>query len=628
MAMRLPKFARSRHPRTSLSGVFVPLLLVAGWLAISDFAAAQQVQVQSGIRPRQAILGEPITYIVSINIKTKDDKEIALQTPKPPEGAGYTLEFVDQNTSGGSEMSIVNGRMSQRITRRIDYRFLLKPKAAGDVIVPAFRHEIAGRNYRVAAAQTRISKEAPGNQFVDLAVTVDPPRPYVNQAVTARFRVTIRKSIVETAFDIPWASTPNGFFAEELALKRPSRRSDSIRINLNGQSMRVPLGADSDDRRASVIEIQRKLYPIAPGRVELAGSAARIELATKLGRDLFGNPTALESAKAVRMTEPLVIEVRDAPVVGRPASFTGVVGDFTGDLRLGKTEIKTGDGVTMTLIIRGAGDLEGIEAPEIAKDFEAFDVYPPDKEVDEEKRTVSFSWLIVPRNSADVKEFPRFEFSWFKPSPERFETVGIGPAKLVITGEMPDDAIFHGGTSSGLTTAVKTLSEGLSPLAAAPGNIVRAGSQRLSLGWLFAVVLLPIMSLVLTGFVMASRRRAAGDESIGRRRRASKEAKTRLDEAKTHLDQGGDVYGSLSKSLTGFIADKIGIPPGAVTITSVESLLAEAGTDAALSGRVKTLLEEFDNRRFGVDDAGSDERRRAYEEVEKLVGSLDRGFKR
>ncbi len=60
---------------------------------------------------------------------------------------------------------------------------------------------------------------------------------------------------------------------------------------------------------------------------------------------------------------------------GKPANFSGAVGEFSISSSINATELKTNDAVTVKLVISGTGNMKLINTPEIAfpQDFEIYD---------------------------------------------------------------------------------------------------------------------------------------------------------------------------------------------------------------------------------------------------------------
>ena len=78
-----------------------------------------------------------------------------------------------------------------------------------------------------------------------------------------------------------------------------------------------------------------------------------------------------------RSTEPVKLVIKPLPVIDRPDDFTGAVGKYTMDVLAKPTKVKVGDPITLTINIRGEGNIQTIGEPlldsESMKDFKAYD---------------------------------------------------------------------------------------------------------------------------------------------------------------------------------------------------------------------------------------------------------------
>ena len=74
------------------------------------------------------------------------------------------------------------------------------------------------------------------------------------------------------------------------------------------------------------------------------------------------------------VTPKLTIDVKELPA-GKPANFSGGVGEFTLSSSISTQELKTNDAVTIKLVISGTGNMKLINTPEVGfpQDFEIYD---------------------------------------------------------------------------------------------------------------------------------------------------------------------------------------------------------------------------------------------------------------
>lgn len=131
------------------------------------------------------------------------------------------------------------------------------------------------------------------------------------------------------------------------------------------------------------------------------------------------------------------IEVRPLPVEGRPAGFTGAVGEFKFDRAEIPKSWKTGEPQQVVAQLSGSGNFALMNAPELTP-AEAWKVYPgKDQFSGGDQASFSgskvFQFSAVPRKSGAQEV--ALEFSYFDPAKESYETIRSGVQNIQVSGE-------------------------------------------------------------------------------------------------------------------------------------------------------------------------------------------------
>ncbi|MEE9393234.1 MAG: BatD family protein [Planctomycetota bacterium] len=594
---------------------------------------AQDLKVRVGMEPQQPVFGEAIIFgiIVTRTAKTPFEGGAPAEV-KIPDGDGYKLKYRETRTGKSTRGStIFGGRRSTYYEDSWTLVYDLVPERTGVIQMPPFSFQMLGKPQRVGSLTFEVLSEAPGNRYATLEVSASNTSPYVNQPVKLRLVITSEKPTVDVKVNLPWSSNPNGFSGPITAVGWTQGRG--VAVQLNGERFDFQQEANPAVRGGERLVYERVVYPIAPGRVELAPANLHMDVALRMGRGVFGRRQVRESAKVVLVSQPLVLEVRDAPITGRPQPFTGILGNFSGLVQLGSTSIKAGDGFTLSLQLEGAGELASLTPPDIAaaRGFENFDVYAPDKTIEPGARKgdqrLTISWLIVPKLEAKLETFPRWEFSWFKPSTETFETVSVGPTPIEIKGRVSDDGIFGGASNAREAREIMTLGEGLRPIKELPEGLSEL-APRVPWAVFLSALILPALLFGISTLFLRRRENLAGDVALQRRRRASKEATARLQEAREHMSSERGFHGKLARSVTGFLGDKLDLPPARIAAATVRDLVQQAGVSAQRGDELATLLQDLESKEFGGGGASAAERQSDFDRAEVLIRALDREIKR
>jgi hypothetical protein len=135
-------------------------------------------------------------------------------------------------------------------------------------------------------------------------------------------------------------------------------------------------------------------------------------------------------------TDSVVIHVKPLPETGKPADFSGAVGQFSLQSNLTGISLKTNETDTLVLIVSGKGNLPMINAPalHLPGGLESYD--PSAKE--ELNQTVSpiqgrkiFQYIFT-ANKAGAFTIPSIVFSYFDPQTAAYKTDSTAPLLLKV----------------------------------------------------------------------------------------------------------------------------------------------------------------------------------------------------
>lgn len=145
--------------------------------------------------------------------------------------------------------------------------------------------------------------------------------------------------------------------------------------------------------------------------------------------DIFDDPffnrffPAYQEKKVTLKTKDTQAKILPLPSEGRPADFSGAIGQFEITANAAPTEVAAGDPVTLKVIVAGAGNFDRVKAPEIGKNL-GFRTYSPSSKFEPFDsiglggRKV-FEAMVIPQN-ASVKSIPRIPFTYFNPDEGKY----------------------------------------------------------------------------------------------------------------------------------------------------------------------------------------------------------------
>ncbi|CAN5212703.1 hypothetical protein BH23VER1_BH23VER1_07550 [soil metagenome] len=213
--------------------------------------------------------------------------------------------------------------------------------------------------------------------------------------------------------------------------------------------------------------------------------------------------------------DPIPMEIKPLPDLDKPDTFSGAVGEFTVAAGTKVTEVAAGEPVTVNLQVEGKGNFDRVAAPKLPRD-DRWKSYPSSARfvpADSIGQTgVKRFELVIAPQDPDITEIPPFEFVYFDPEVERYETARTEPIPLEVTGTLPRPAepeIAAAETmASGSDPAVDPISESLGllrgtrPLYTSPWFVVANGTSLL---------------ILAAGGMLIARRKRGVDPAIARR---------------------------------------------------------------------------------------------------------------
>lgn len=550
---------------------------------------AQETLQVSGPEPALVRLGDVATVSITIEGEQAD--------PRP-----FTLPVVDGLRLVGiegpmrSSQFVLNGRRSaQKVS--VSYRATLQPQREGMFVIPPFGIWTGTRQQQTPELRLEARRDHEGAELGWVEVAAAPQRVYVHEpvrididfGVLAGLRLlTLATNTGQPVFDVEvtadWLDQVP--FGERIEL--PTPRNGQYLIVHDNRPLSVDYANDHEraGQRWQRFTMHRAFLPTRPGTFELAAPSLRFQVVRREGqRDVFGQRRGGLSENLFAQGQPLRIEVLPLPEAGRPNPYYRAVGrGMTIEARLGHDRVKLGGSLKLTLTVRGQGNLEFLEMPNV-------DALPllhklGEAQVQRSADQVVVTYDLTPR-TGDVKQVPAIGWNYFDTTPgvERYVSLATAPLPLTV---LP---LEHTETLAPLPdAAAKPITPGVDDvfdLPAFDGEPRRATTLP---RWAGALVVFGPWLLALGGLLAFRRWRARSADVHGQRVRAA------LRTCRQALDRGDDALDALA----GYVADRLGVPAAAVISPDLRQRLAASGLDAGLAEEVVRAIEQGTAARYGA----------------------------
>lgn len=564
--------------RTVLPRVVILAIVVSATPAQADISASASLNAQN------AQVGQAVT--LSIELK-------GAQNVEAPALTGLD-DFEAQYVGPSTQVSIVNGQMSASV----QHRYALTPKRAGRFILGPFTVEYGGQQYQTNRLQLTVAQPSTA-----------PGAPAAGAPAGDRLRVVLTVPKTEVYFHevLPMEVTLYVGALQVSDVQYPTVAAEGLSIEPFGQPRQFSQMIEG--QRWDIVQFHTSVIPVQAGTRPLGPATQRLNVIERQRQGgMFNDPffNAFTSRRRPMEVRSDVVEltVLPLPEEGKPASFNGAIGRFELSAAASPAEVSAGDPITLRMVLQGSGNLTDARPPQLLS-TDGFKVYDPQVSNADAGALRVFEQVLIPNGTA-VTSIPTVRFSYFDPEARQYRTTETAP--IAISVRPPE-----GGSETRILAADgerrivrEQLGRDIVYIKDDIGSTHR-GSDASYGSWLF-LAWQPIPLLLLGGAILYDRhrRRLSGDLRYARFMQAKRHARQGLDRADEALkaSQPAAFYDHLSRAMQDYVADKLGLPPGAVDPAVVE----QSGVSAETAVQLRELFAAWEQVRFAPAAADGDMR--------------------
>lgn len=372
------------------------------------------------------------------------------------------------------------------------------------------------------------------------------------------------------------------------------------------------------------------LYPQVSGelRIDPAEMTVLVQERTGTRDPFFDDPffdnffSSVSTVPRKVATHPVTVRVKPLPEP-RPADFHGAVGSFTMESSISGTDAKLNDAITMTVTLRGTGNLNLAGEPVInfPQGIEKYDPKVTLRGGGTATGTKVFEYLLIPRNTGTF-EIPPVSYSVFDPRQGKYVTLRAGGFSVSVTGTPGQEEgaapVYIPGED------VKYLGQDIRYIRNGDGRLTTLSSPLVSTlhYWLWFA-----LALFVAGAVLLLRRgqmKRNADIAGLRNRRASRNARTRLAKANALLKSGKNdlVNAEIARALWGYLGDRLRIPQSEITRDKCNAALRQRNTGEDLLTELDMILTATEYSQYAPLSEGESPAALARRAA-ALIGRLD-----
>lgn len=589
---------------------------------------AQEIKLNASVDRTTVGVGDHFTYQLEVSGADKN-----LPDPQLPDFSNFEV-LSGPNVS--SSFQIVNFDVSSSKT----YSFILSPRQVGKIEIPPAFIGYKGKKYQsdniiitvIKAGQqpppNQGQRQSQGSQAQDadlsqslfLRAVPSKTSVFVNEQVNVSFKIYFRVNIRSPEFlDLPETV---GFWVEEYPIKGDIPVTQET---INGIQYRVG-------------EIKKMaLFPTKAGELEITPMRLKVHVQVARQRrdpfdvfdDFFDSPFGRMVAKEL-VSNKVTIRSKPLPAEGKPAGFSGLVGDFRMQDEIDKSNVPSNEAISLKLKISGTGNLKVIdnipvEAPP------SFEVFEP-KISDNVNRSGTYlneskdlEFIMIPRVPGDYTIKP-VRVSFFDPFEKRYKTMSSKTHRVTVTKgkELP------GNIASGYLSKedVRLLGKDIHFIKEKAPEFVPIGRSPYTTAWFVLGLIIPAIAVAGAYGYRNHAEKVSTDLEYARKRKAHKHARQQLKQAGAYLkvDRLAEFYSEISGALIGYVANKTNRAAAGLVSEDVEKIMISKNVDPELMKEYFECLDVADFRRFAPGQTSRHEAEAFYEQAEKILVKLEKYF--
>ena len=565
---------------------------------------AQEVEFKASA-PAQVIMGRPFQLSYSVNQRAKD-----LRAP----------EFVDFDyvagpyTSQSSSTSFVNGKRTSSFNLTFTYTlmankegtFTIPPasiKVDGDTytsngvritVLPADEPDDASAANQSHNTGTTRETNSVGAENLFLRTLVSKTTVHEQEAILLSYKLYFAGVDVAQFTNNTRIPEFKGFLKQEF-------ESGEIQTELehyNGRNYQT------------AVLYRTLLFPQRSGDIEI--EPAQFEAVLRVQnraqvRSIFDDFFNSYTTATKPLTAPgVTIHVESLPA-GKPAGFSGGVGQFNISSKISNTELQANEAVTLTLTIQGTGNMKLLKTPAI--DWpEGFEVYDP-KVTNNFKNTNSgvsgtktIECLAIPR-AGGTYTIPPVLFSYYDTQAETYHTVSTPEYTLNIARAANEDATATVVNTYVQKEDIQQLGSDIRYIYISELPPMKRNEQRLitfgSLAF-WMCYLVPSLLAALLFIIFRKQIKENADITRVRYKKANKVAQRRLKTAEQLLkaNKKEAFFEEIARAAWTYLSDRLSIPTAQLNKENIAQILANKGVSDTLIHEVLHMLSTAEFARY------------------------------
>ena len=581
--------------------------LVGIFLTLSALAAGQV-----GAASRYSVTLDPPSFSMDesaeLTITITGDEDAAPIIPRVP---GLVINPDGQSTSIRNTNGAVSAVFARtyRVTASHEGAFTIPPIQIGSMTTaPVAVHVTAAGTGRRANPGGNIPGSGVGagaganrNSPADVAAAVRAAMPimkvivpktrlYAGELVPIQIKAYFRQG-VSARLEGPLAAAGDAFTVSGLD-KRPTQTEEAVAgIGYTVLTWNSVLGALKSGQYLIDLELPLTVNVQLPGSDSDMASRLRALFGTAapgafMDDSDFGSLFGKVIQKSVTLKpDPTPLTVLSVPADGRPADFSGAVGQFEVATVLAPAGGAVGDPLTFKLTVTGKGNLSRVSSDGL-HDSAEWRVYRPESKVTADDDTglqglKTFTQPVVPLQTGQLT-LPGLSFSYFDPEAGRYVTRATQPIRVTVTpGAAPNQVAPTLQAAAPRGTPGDASADALATDVAAGGGYAATLQPLVWRSWFIGAALTPLVLMLAAVVLIRRHQLRSGDPALMLHAARLAAVRINLESMAAALNRGDTpaFFSAARHALQERLADLWQVPAESVDRQLVAQQLPEGGAE-------------------------------------------------
>jgi len=603
------------------------LIVLTSFLFTFTVLTAQDKVSFTASAPATVYMDTPFQLKYSVNASARDLRAPDLQFFEILAGPFEEHSSSYQNINGKATSSV-----------NLSYTFTLLPQKVGTFKIPGANIEVDGEKVysngltiKVLPADKAQSQGQGGagssnaeqgtqrisNDNIFIRTSVSKTNVYEQEAILVTYKLYTLLDVAQFT-DMKFPDF-NGFLKQEIEQSKNAQLSYE---NYNGKNY------------GTVVLYQVLLFPQRTGEINIdkANFTAILRIQNRAQvRSIFDDFFDSYSNVKKNLTAPGARVVVNALPPGKPASFTGAVGNFNLTSSISTTNLKANEAAIIKVVISGTGNMKLLQNPQI-KFPDGFEVYDPkaDNKFGTNAKGVSgtktIEYMFIPQHSG-VFNIPSAELSYFDLNDRTYKTLRTPAYHINVAkgtgGESP--IVGNYTNKEDVTQLVKDIRYIYT------GKIKQKSEENPLFGSMlfWMLYLIPFLLACILFVFFRKQIRENADISLVKTKKANKVAQKRLKLAQKFLSEGkkSQFYEEVMKAVWTYLSDKLSIPVVSLNKENIEAEMTNRGIDKDLTDEFTNILNTCEYASYAP-NTGQQEMGNLYEVTIEAISKVEDYFKK